>query len=201
MTHSHSHKHTRLAVSTLNRRTSDCVSSSLRLRSSRTPDGDRRPPNHSMTSRLGMNGEVGSEASLTTRLAVACTYCSKSIGHRTGDSVPKSKPPTPAVASSGGGGKKSREGEEASCSCRKPRSRCALCLSRLNTSSSLALFAQRRRPTRFPFDSFTVFCATCRHSGHALHYLEWFDLHSNCPVAGCTCTCSSLDSLLRLEPS
>lgn len=160
-----------------------------------------------------MNGEVGSETGLAARLAVACTFCSKSIGHRTAP-APTSLP-KPAAASSPASsspvppptGKKTGKetAGDTGCSCRKPRSRCALCLSRLNTSSSLALFAQRRRPDsalpKFPFDSFTVFCATCRHSGHALHYLEWFNAHSNCPVAGCTCTCSSLDSVLRLDDS
>lgn len=160
-----------------------------------------------------MNGEVGSETvGLATRLAVACTFCSKSIGHRTTPalkSVTSNAAASPPAASSSSPPTGKKAGKETSgeavCSCRKPRSRCALCLSRLNTSSSLALFAQRRRPDsalpKFPFDSFTVFCATCRHSGHALHYLEWFNSHSNCPVAGCTCTCSSLDNMLRLDHS
>lgn len=186
-------------------------------------------------------------------LAVACTFCSKSIGQRVGRKrvATPTSPPQPSTpqsplaspqthttsttagttGSTSGSVVKSKtstsEGDIETCNCRKPRARCALCLSRLNTAASLALFktngrlhnnkfstylspdctltskqleasskmtkdGQPRASPRFPFSSFTVFCATCRHSGHALHYLEWFEGNANCPVAGCTCSCYNL---------
>lgn len=109
------------------------------------------------------------------------------------------------------------------CKCMKPRARCSLCLARLNTPSTLNLFRGKTELDAFggiklssydtslstktsnpvivknPFASFTVFCATCRHSGHASHYLDWFKTNNHCPVSGCTCQCSSLDKMVRRE--
>lgn len=109
------------------------------------------------------------------------------------------------------------------CKCLKPRARCSLCLARLNTPSTLQLFRGKTELDAFggiklssydtslttensnpvivknPFASFSVFCATCRHSGHASHYLDWFKAHNHCPVSGCTCQCSSLDKMIRRE--
>lgn len=153
------------------------------------------------------------------RMAIACNFCSKSIGQKAGSPVTKSgstsstpihNPPVPHYTSPTRAGSGSTVGrknssERNTCSCLKPRARCSLCLTRLNTSSSLNMFLGPQRtpdatrhepspgPLKNPFSSFTVFCATCRHSGHASHYLEWFKSNVNCPVSGCTCRCSSLD--------
>jgi len=203
------------------------------------------------------NNAVTVDHSPDPLLAVACTFCSKSIGQKAGrrrvgtptsPTSPLSPLPSPHLhlhqhsttasttagtagsTNSSGGTSTIRHGKNESsdsidtCSCRKPRARCSLCLSRLNTAASLALFKTCGRvhksntstnptkssmtsrhhnhkhplPPRFPFSSFTVFCATCRHSGHALHYLEWFNLNTSCPVAGCTCTCDTLDKMPRI---
>lgn len=153
------------------------------------------------------------------RIAVACTYCSKSTvslgkndkvnGHRrppVPGNVATSPPPTTALPVSPTSTTKSAALLPDKCACRKPRLRCTFCLSRLNTSSTLQMFQpsfkieknddgkQSMKPVTHPFAAFTVFCVTCRHSGHAVHYLNWFKNNSTCPVSGCTCPCASLDS-------
>ena len=47
-------------------------------------------------------------------------------------------------------------------------------------------------------DDWFTWCQSCRHGGHASHLLEWFAEHSECPVTGCNCKCSTLDHTARL---
>jgi hypothetical protein len=49
--------------------------------------------------------------------------------------------------------------------------------------------------TPHEFDDWFTWCQTCRHGGHAGHVQDWFASHEECPVAECTCKCSSLDAL------
>lgn len=44
-----------------------------------------------------------------------------------------------------------------------------------------------------PFSRWFSWCQTCRHGGHTEHLTEWFELHSECPVASCACKCFALD--------
>lgn len=44
-----------------------------------------------------------------------------------------------------------------------------------------------------PFSRWFSWCQTCRHGGHTEHLAEWFELHSECPVASCSCKCFALD--------
>lgn len=41
------------------------------------------------------------------------------------------------------------------------------------------------------------FCMTCGHGGHTFHLMEWFKLHSTCPV-GCGCNCLSESQPLEI---
>ena len=43
------------------------------------------------------------------------------------------------------------------------------------------------------FSHWMVWCQSCRHGGHAAHLHEWFEHHTECPVAGCGCKCALLD--------
>lgn len=170
---------------------------------------------------MTMDTVTTSEKSLpSSRIAVACAYCFKSTvslgkndklnGHRRtpapGNLATSPPPPPPPLPISPTASTKSASAIPDKCSCGKPRLRCTFCLSRLNTSSALQMFQpsfkvdksdEGQRVTKsipHPKAAFTVFCVTCRHSGHALHYLNWFQNNSTCPVSGCTCTCASLDS-------
>lgn len=154
------------------------------------------------------------------RLAVACGFCYKSTVSL-GKNDPMifrrpqmpggiaASPPSPVSPSI----TKSAIAKSDVCMCRKPRPRCSFCFSRLNTPSSLQMFQpsfkidqnDQGQPVikrvNHPFGAFTVFCMTCRHSGHATHYLNWFKTNSTCPVSGCTCSCSSLDKSAKLQYS
>ena len=39
------------------------------------------------------------------------------------------------------------------------------------------------------FDLWFTWCQSCRHGGHAIHMLQWFEKHKVCPVSECTCEC------------
>lgn len=180
------------------------------------------------------------------RLSIACNYCSRSIAtlpklkSQTTGGLADKKPVSSSVkedvmrkekgsssltpdpiTSSTSIESTPRRPVDVPCRCRKPRARCSLCLSRLNTPSTHNLFRSKSELEAFgaikissydtsliteksdpvivknPLASFTVFCATCRHSGHASHYLDWFQTNNHCPVSGCTCQCSSLDKMVR----
>lgn len=154
----------------------------------------------------------------SVRLAVACNYCSKSTVNITkNENVTNvrrgppqvtlaTSPPSPVSPSTA----KNAIIKSDTCICKKPRSRCSFCFSRLDTSSTLSMFQPSLKTNinneqltakrvRHPFEAFTVFCVTCRHSGHAIHYIDWFKTNSNCPVSGCTCSCSSIDSYTKFE--
>ena len=82
-------------------------------------------------------------------------------------------------------------------SCRKPLPRCAICLLNLGTpidsvrdamESAGLVPASVDRP--FGFDLWFTWCQTCRHGGHAIHMLQWFESHKQCPVSDCSCMCS-----------
>ena len=193
----------------------------------------------------GKDGDnVITEKLSDVRLSIACNYCSRSIATGPKSSRPGSPVDDKSTSSpKDGKDKQGKKGKGSSssqdktspvavtvsspidepCKCMKPRARCSICLSRLNTSATLHLFrgktdldsyggvklssydtslsTETSDPVvvRNPFASFTVFCATCRHSGHALHYLDWFKTNNHCPVSGCTCQCSSLDKMIRRE--
>ena len=152
------------------------------------------------------------------RLAVACGFCNKSIFPLSKNDPPQyrhvqiptnlaASPPSPISQAAW----KNVQAQTDSCICNKPRNRCCFCLNRLNSSSTLRMFQPSFKIDRndvgkpvvkrvtHPFAAFTVFCATCRHSGHATHYLNWFKTNSTCPVGGCTCSCAAIDASLKGE--
>ncbi len=67
----------------------------------------------------------------------------------------------------------------ASCqACKKPLPRCALCeISVMQPSKDVG---------------WVVWCNHCHHGGHSKHLRMWFTEAQECPVAGCTCNCSTL---------
>ncbi|KND02899.1 uncharacterized protein SPPG_01978 [Spizellomyces punctatus DAOM BR117] len=86
--------------------------------------------------------------------------------------------------------------------CRKPLPRCALCLLHLGTAAeNLQYFSRRDKPSPSSgtdgsalsgFDLWFTWCQTCRHGGHAVHMLQWFEKHQECPVSDCRCRCREI---------
>jgi hypothetical protein len=87
--------------------------------------------------------------------------------------------------------------------CRKPLPRCALCLTQMGTPAGSywrpGLNFDKNERKLSQFSSWFTWCQTCRHGGHASHIIEWFNDHVNCPVAGCSCKCMSLDANAKLS--
>jgi hypothetical protein len=75
------------------------------------------------------------------------------------------------------------------CSNRLPK--CSICLLQIDT-------APEEDDSGSTLANALVFCQNCHHGGHQKHITEWFEGgedaegHAECPVAGCTCTCSRL---------
>lgn len=88
--------------------------------------------------------------------------------------------------------------------CRKPLPRCAMCLMQLGTPAGMYwrhgyLNSFTDKDTKIsPISSWFTWCQTCRHGGHSSHMIDWFKSHPDCPVAGCTCKCMSLDAAIRI---
>jgi hypothetical protein len=41
-------------------------------------------------------------------------------------------------------------------------------------------------------------CQRCRHGGHLVHMMQWFETETHCPVYGCNCSCHSFDKSAAL---
>jgi hypothetical protein len=41
-------------------------------------------------------------------------------------------------------------------------------------------------------------CQRCRHGGHLLHMMQWFETQTQCAVHGCSCSCHSFDKSAAL---
>ncbi|XP_035227424.1 GATOR complex protein MIOS-like isoform X2 [Stegodyphus dumicola] len=87
--------------------------------------------------------------------------------------------------------------------CRKPLPRCSLCLSHMGTPAGLHWqrpadnSSDRKKLT--DFSNWLTWCQTCRHGGHSVHILTWFEHHNECPVTGCMCKCMTLDAVAKLR--
>ena len=82
--------------------------------------------------------------------------------------------------------------------CMRSFPKCAVCLMPFNSINPYKELARSRKTHNTPapivkFDEWFSWCEQCRHGGHAGHLLEWFQNSSECPVAGCSCHCTSID--------
>ena len=48
------------------------------------------------------------------------------------------------------------------------------------------------------FDLWFTWCNLCRHGGHSIHILDWFEAHSECPVSNCHCHCRQKESYANI---
>ncbi|XP_040571344.1 GATOR2 complex protein MIOS [Lepeophtheirus salmonis] len=126
---------------------------------------------------------------------VSCNFCGRCIGQHVKTGMPR--PLAFVQKQSQLQPFKSNGWLQACSSCRKPLPRCSVCLINMGTMSGLNIHAappSRDKPKKIsPFKNFFSWCQTCRHGGHALHILDWFKDHAECPVSGCSCKCSVLD--------
>ncbi|XP_077513332.1 GATOR complex protein mio isoform X1 [Amblyomma americanum] len=83
--------------------------------------------------------------------------------------------------------------------CRKPLPRCALCLTNMGTPAGSVWRSSNEQGEEndklAEFSTWFTWCQSCRHGGHAIHLMDWFRDHADCPVTGCSCKCSALDSV------
>lgn len=127
---------------------------------------------------------------------VSCNFCGKSIACNM-TLASRSRPNMNSMLPS------THKPKIACCpGCRKPLPRCALCLTNLGTPSGSALYQQKEKAEfdgkLSSFDSWFTWCQSCRHGGHCSHIKDWFKDHIECPVTGCNCKCTTLDSLSQM---
>ncbi|KAI8819257.1 uncharacterized protein EV422DRAFT_498169 [Fimicolochytrium jonesii] len=156
--------------------------------------------------RVGGGAATASEAAappphadLTPQIYVRCTFCNAPLAKAAaGDGGA-------VTAATAAGGQMASHGMTACPTCRKPLPRCALCLLHLGTpADTLRYFGRRGGKANEPdtdltaenkdlgFELWFTWCQTCRHGGHALHMLQWFEGHAVCPVSNCACRCREL---------
>ncbi|CAG8638897.1 2077_t:CDS:2, partial [Paraglomus occultum] len=135
---------------------------------------------------------MGRAELLSSKLApdqvfVTCNYCSQNIAQET--YIPRNEDrDSRSLNTASNGISLSRQKINCCKSCRKPLPRCAICLLNLGTpidsvrdamESAGLVPASVDRP--FGFDLWFTWCQTCRHGGHAIHMLQWFESHEQCP--------------------
>ncbi|XP_065928765.1 GATOR2 complex protein MIOS-A [Magallana gigas] len=141
---------------------------------------------------------AGDNFCVISQAFVSCNFCGKSIACN----MPVASRARPHNSYSAGTLTSTKPKISCCPGCRKPLPRCSLCLTHLGTPSGSALYTQKDKTTysakMTAIDDWFTWCQSCRHGGHASHLLEWFAEHSECPVTGCNCKCSTLDHTARL---
>ncbi|KAI8812511.1 WD40-repeat-containing domain protein [Cladochytrium replicatum] len=86
--------------------------------------------------------------------------------------------------------------KETSCpTCKKPLPKCALCLLSVGSPpETLRYYTQSKNGFAEGLGMWYTWCQTCRHGGHAVHILDWFEEHTICPVSDCSCQCAILQN-------
>jgi len=57
----------------------------------------------------------------------------------------------------------------------------------------LTFIALKYLESQNSFNYWFTWCQSCFHGGHAIHMMEWFENHDECPVSNCTCKCNILE--------
>ncbi|KAJ8731079.1 hypothetical protein PYW07_004243 [Mythimna separata] len=119
-------------------------------------------------------------------VCVACTYCGKSVAAPPGHNRPRvafQRLPPPAA----------KMKQISSCpNCRKPLPRCGVCSLHVGTGAGGGGGAGAGAGGA-AFSAWFSWCVACRHGGHAMHLINWFKEHTECPVSSCNCHCATLD--------
>uniref|UniRef100_A0A8W8M393 GATOR2 complex protein MIO zinc-ribbon like domain-containing protein n=1 Tax=Magallana gigas TaxID=29159 RepID=A0A8W8M393_MAGGI len=159
---------------------------------------DERVLNWIESSKFDIILRAGDNFCVISLAFVSCNFCGKSIACN----MPVASRARPHNSYSAGTLTSTKPKISCCPGCRKPLPRCSLCLTHLGTPSGSALYTQKDKTTysakMTAIDDWFTWCQSCRHGGHASHLLEWFAEHSECPVTGCNCKCSTLDHTARL---
>ncbi|CAJ0758172.1 7472_t:CDS:10 [Entrophospora sp. SA101] len=117
---------------------------------------------------------------------VRCNACGQSIAHALW--IPGMRRLT--LSNSPHSGIGGSERKSTSCpGCRRPLPRCSICLLSLGTPTDRLRDAiETKQQNNFSSDKpigfglWFTWCQSCRHGGHTLHMLQWFQKHRICPV-------------------
>lgn len=138
-----------------------------------------------------------SSRKIPQQISVTCTYCSKPVsanlfahgGTRIGR-FPQ-------------GFGNSRMNKAMSCpGCHQPLPRCSVCLIGMGSLSShlpRGIVKPKLDNIVNSFSNWFTWCQMCRHGGHAVHLMEWFSEHVECPIIGCSCGCNAQDSVAMVS--
>ncbi|KAG9294907.1 hypothetical protein G9A89_003247 [Geosiphon pyriformis] len=135
------------------------------------------------------------------QVSVRCNFCNHSIAHNTRLPSSKGKEGKSRQGFNGATAGPTTPAKTTCCpDCRLPLPRCSICLLNLGTPiDSLRAQIPYNQDGHAPsstkdgpagFDLWFTWCQTCRHGGHAIHILQWFQKHKYCPVSDCSCQCS-----------
>ncbi|CAG8706322.1 uncharacterized protein OCT59_029542 [Rhizophagus irregularis] len=122
---------------------------------------------------------------------VRCNFCCQSVSHSLWIGMKKDRVTLPPY--SGASGMIFRQKPTSCPGCRKSLPRCSICLLSLgtptdeNVTANLQHGSSNDKPSGF--DLWFTWCQSCRHGGHAIHMLQWFQKHKVCPVSECPCEC------------
>jgi len=159
-----------------------------------------------------------STISVPSQIYVRCNFCNQSITHNLLNSNkangPNNAPGNPNVLASaaptagGAAGATTpsavvpKQYKPSACpNCRKALPRCSLCMLLMGTPID-TLQNQRKgnhmtiseyEESQNSFNYWFTWCQSCFHGGHAIHMMEWFENHDECPVSNCTCKCNILE--------
>lgn len=131
-------------------------------------------------------GQICAQPRFSKSVFLSCSFCGKNVSSSIQDE---------ARARSAS----SNVNKLSSCpSCRKPLPRCSICLLHMGTTSGSPFQGNSTGHVSSgwqskPFAKWYSWCQSCRHGGHTEHLTQWFSIHSECPVASCSCKCFGLD--------
>ncbi|ORX45946.1 WD40 repeat-like protein [Piromyces finnis] len=153
---------------------------------------------------------------IPSQIYVRCNFCNQSITHNLLNSSKTNGPNTvpgnanvlAATTPNGTPGASNnstvvpKQYKSSACpNCRKALPRCSLCMLLMGTPIDTIQNQKKGNHINIseyedPQNSFNywfTWCQSCFHGGHAIHMMEWFENHDECPVSNCNCKCKLLE--------
>jgi hypothetical protein len=151
---------------------------------------------------------------IPSQIYVRCNFCNQSITHNLLNSSKTNGPnnvsgnpnvlasAAQSAAGASGATNTPNQYKSSACpNCRKALPRCSLCMLLMGTPIDTLQNQRKGNHTNIsenedPQNSFNywfTWCQSCFHGGHAIHMMEWFENHDECPVSNCNCKCNLLE--------
>ncbi|OUM59450.1 hypothetical protein PIROE2DRAFT_21237 [Piromyces sp. E2] len=176
-----------------------------------------------LNNKLTLNNQSNSSSNtnlstipIPSQIYVRCNFCNQSITHNLLNSNKANGPNAAqgtanvlaASAQTGTPGAPNatpvvpKQYKSSACpNCRKALPRCSLCMLLMGTPIDTIqnqrkgnhLNTSEYEDPQNSFNYWFTWCQSCFHGGHAIHMMEWFENHDECPVSNCNCKCKLLE--------